>query len=92
MEAVGTIRRTRGSFLRQGLLAPDSRPQTAPLSRRIMVMLALLGNEQSANTRLTRRRSAPSASVVSVPQDKRIRAPGGHEGARGLDTGHSIRE
>ena len=67
---MGTIRRTRGSFLRQETSSPDSRAQTAHSPDGSTVMLALLDPEQSANTRVTRRRSAPLTSVASVPQEK----------------------
>ena len=67
---MGTIRRTRGSFLRQETSSPDSRLQTALSPDGSTVMLALLDLEQSANTRVTRRRSAPLTSVASVPQEK----------------------
>jgi hypothetical protein len=70
---MGTIRRTRESFLRQEPLSPDSRPQTAHSPGGSTVMLALLDLEQSANTRMTRRRSAPVTSVASVPQEGKER-------------------
>lgn len=73
MEVMGTIRRTRESFLRQETLSPDSRPQTAHSPDGSTVMLALLGNEQSANTRVTRRRSDPFTSAVSLPQEGKER-------------------
>jgi hypothetical protein len=73
VEVMGTIRRTRESFLRQETESPDSRPQTAHSPDGSMVMLALLGNEQSANTRMTRRRSDPLTSAVSLPQEGKER-------------------
>ena len=68
---MGTIRRTRGSFLRQETSSLDSRTQTALSPDGSTVMLALLDLEQSANTRVTRRRSAPLTSVASVPQERK---------------------